>query len=104
LGREYAATSGDRLNYQSIGSGGGVRQVIAHTVDFGATDKPLKPEELARSGLVQFPAAIGGVVPVFNLPGIGPGQLRLTGPLLGEIFWDVLSAGTIRALPRSIRG
>jgi ABC-type phosphate transport system substrate-binding protein len=55
LGREYAATSGDRLNYQSIGSGGGVRQVIAHTVDFGATDKPLKPEELARSGLVQFP-------------------------------------------------
>lgn len=84
--REYAATSGDRLNYQSIGSGGGVRQVIAHTVDFGATDKPLKPEELARSGLVQFPAAIGGVVPVFNLPGIGPGQLRLTGPLLGEIF------------------
>lgn len=84
--REYAAASGDRLNYQSIGSGGGVRQVIAHTVDFGATDKPLKPEELARSGLVQFPAAIGGVVPVFNLPGIGPGQLRLTGPLLGEIF------------------
>lgn len=63
-----------------------MRQVIAHTVDFGATDKPLKPEELARSGLVQFPAAIGGVVPVFNLPGIGPGQLRLTGPLLGEIF------------------
>jgi ABC-type phosphate transport system substrate-binding protein len=53
---------------------------------------------------LQFPAAIGGVVPVFNLPGIGPGQLRLTGPLLGEIFWDVLSAGTIRALPRSIRG
>lgn len=84
--REYAATSGDQLNYQSIGSGGGVRQIIAHTVDFGATDKPLKPEELSRNGLVQFPAAIGGVVPVFNLPGIGSGQLRLTGPLLGEIF------------------
>ncbi|MBN9145592.1 MULTISPECIES: phosphate ABC transporter substrate-binding protein PstS [unclassified Novosphingobium] len=84
--REYAGASGDQLNYQSIGSGGGVRQIIAHTVDFGATDKPLKPEELNKAGLVQFPAAIGGVVPVFNLPGIGPGQLRLSGGLLGDIF------------------
>lgn len=84
--REYGSSSKDELNYQSIGSGGGVRQIIAHTVDFGATDKPLKPEELRRAGLVQFPAAIGGVVPVFNLPGIGPGQLRLNGNLLSAIF------------------
>ena len=84
--QQYKAATGDALNYQAIGSGGGIRQISAHTVDFGATDKPLKPDELAKAGLVQFPMVIGGVVPVVHVPGIAPGQLRLTGPLLGDIF------------------
>ncbi|MCR6685269.1 phosphate ABC transporter substrate-binding protein PstS [Pseudoxanthomonas sp.] len=83
---DYNAATGNKVNYQSIGSGGGIAQIKAGTVDFGSTDKPLPSEELAASGLGQFPSAIGGVVPVFNLQGIEPGQLRLTGPLLADIF------------------
>ena len=83
---DYNAATGNKVNYQSIGSGGGIAQIKAGTVDFGSTDKPLPSEELATSGLGQFPSAIGGVVPVFNLQGIEPGQLRLTGPLLADIF------------------
>jgi phosphate transport system substrate-binding protein len=82
----YRAKTGVGLNYQSIGSGAGIKQIQAKTVDFGATDAPLKPEDLTKHGLVQFPAIIGGVVPVVNLEGIAPGQLRLTGVLLAEIF------------------
>jgi phosphate transport system substrate-binding protein len=74
------------MNYQSIGSGGGIKQIEAKTVDFGATDKPLKPEELQAKGLVQFPTVIGGVVPVINLPGIQPGQIKLSGAVLADIF------------------
>ena len=83
---DYNAATGNKVNYQSIGSGGGIAQIKAGTVDFGSTDKPLPSDELAASGLGQLPSAIGGVVPVFNLQGIEPGQLRLTGPLLADIF------------------
>ena len=82
----YKEQSGVALNYQSIGSGGGIKQIQAGTVDFGASDKPLRAEELERHGLVQFPLIVGGVVPVVNLPGVGPGGLRLTGPVLARIY------------------
>lgn len=83
---DYAGQSGTKVNYQSIGSGGGISQVKAGTVDFGASDQPLDSAELAESGLAQFPIVIGGIVPVINLTGIEPGKLRLTGPLLADIF------------------
>ena len=82
----YNKATSNRLNYQSIGSGGGMKQIEAKTVDFGASDAPLKPEELDAKGLVQFPTVIGGIVPVFNLPGIEAGKLRLNGQVLGDIF------------------
>ncbi len=82
----YKASTGVGLNYQAIGSGGGIKQIKAKTVDFGASDKPLKPEELAASGLYQFPTVMGGVVPIVNLPGVQPGQLKLSGALLADIF------------------
>ncbi len=82
----YQKATGNRINYQSIGSSGGIRQIKARTVDFGASDAPLKPEDLARDGLVQFPTVIGGVVPVVNIPGVKPGQLKLNGPVLGDIY------------------
>jgi phosphate transport system substrate-binding protein len=80
------ADTGLTLNYQAIGSGGGIKQIKAKTVAFGASDKPLKPEELDADGLAQFPTVIGGVVPIVNLPDLQPGQLRLTGPVLADIF------------------
>lgn len=83
---DYAKGGGDRVNYQSIGSGGGIAQIKAGTVDFGASDKPLPPAELAQAGLGQFPLVIGGVVPVVNIAGVKPGQLRFTGPLLADIY------------------
>lgn len=82
----YKAQTGIALNYQSIGSGGGVKQIQAKTVDFGATDAPLKGEDLRKSGLVQFPTVMGGVVPVVNIQGIGAGQIKLTGQVLADIF------------------
>jgi phosphate transport system substrate-binding protein len=82
----YKKQTGVGMNYQSIGSGGGIAQIKAKTVDFGASDMPLKPEELQAAGLVQFPAIIGGVVPVVNLEGIAPGALRFTGPVLADIY------------------
>ena len=82
----YQKATGARVNYQSIGSGGGIKQIIARTVDFGASDMPLKPVDLEKDGLFQFPTVIGGVVPVVNLQGIKPGDLRLTGALLAEIY------------------
>ena len=83
----YKQKTGNGMNYQSIGSGAGIKQIQAKTVDFGATDAPLKGEELAKSGLVQFPAIIGGVVPVVNLEGIKPGEMKLTGPVLADIYF-----------------
>ncbi|HEX3097277.1 MAG TPA: phosphate ABC transporter substrate-binding protein PstS [Usitatibacter sp.] len=82
----YRKETGTGLNYQSIGSGGGIKQITAKTVDFGASDMPLKPEDLEKNGLVQFPTVIGGDVPVVNLKGIAPGQLRLSGEALAGIF------------------
>ena len=82
----YQKATGNKINYQSIGSGGGIKQITAKTVDFGASDMPLKPEELEKNGMQQFPTVIGGVVPVVNLPGVAPGQLKFTGALLADIF------------------
>jgi phosphate transport system substrate-binding protein len=82
----YSTQTGNKINYQSIGSGGGIAQIKAATVTFGASDKPLTPEELQAAGLAQFPVVIGGVVPVVNLEGIKAGQLKFTGPLLADIF------------------
>ncbi len=90
----YKAKTGTGMNYQSIGSGGGIKQIKAKTVDFGATDAPMKPEELDKAGLTQFPAVIGGVVPVVNIPGVSPGKLKLSSSVLADIFlgkitkWD----------------
>jgi len=82
----YRKATGNGLNYQSIGSGGGIKQIRSKTVDFGASDKPLKADELAKNGLIQFPAIMGGVVPVTNVPGVGPGELKLSGGMLADIF------------------
>ena len=82
----YKAKTGQGMNYQSIGSGGGIAQIKAKTVDFGASDMPLKPEELRSAGLMQFPAIVGGVVPIMNLDGIAAGALKLTGPVLADIY------------------
>ena len=82
----YNKATGARLNYQSVGSGAGLNQIRAKTVDFGASDMPLMDEQLAKDGLVQFPTVIGGVVPVVNITGIKPGQLKLTGEVLGDIY------------------
>ncbi len=82
----YNRETGVRINYQSIGSGGGIRQIKAKSVDFGASDAPLKAEDLEASGLIQFPMVVGGVVPVVNLPGVAPGALKLTPTLLADIF------------------
>jgi phosphate transport system substrate-binding protein len=88
----YKTTSGLNLNYQPIGSGGGIKQIEANTVDFGASDKPMKPEDLDKAGLYQFPTVVGGVVPVVNLPGVLPGQIKLTGELLGDIYLGVVKS------------
>jgi phosphate transport system substrate-binding protein len=83
---DFKRAGGDEINYQSVGSGAGIAQIKAATVDFGATDKPLTPEELQAAGLAQFPVVVGGIVPVVNVPGLRPGGLRLTGPVLAAIF------------------
>ena len=90
----YKAKTGIGMNYQSIGSGGGIKQITAKTVQFGATDKPLKPEQLDKEGLVQFPTVMGGVVPVIHVKGIKADQIKLTGEVLAKIYlgeitkWD----------------
>ena len=86
----YKAQTGNSLNYQAIGSGGGIKQIQAKTVDFGASDKPLKPEDLAKNGLMQFPMVMGGVVPVMNLQGFKPGQIKLSGTQLADIYRGVI--------------
>ena len=83
----YKKETGIGLNYQSIGSGGGIKQIKAKTVDFGASDMPLKAEVLEKDGLVQFPTVIGGVVPVINVKGLAPGQLKLSGQGWATSSW-----------------
>ncbi len=87
---EHRAETGVAINYQAIGSGGGIKQIKAKTVDFGATDKPLSQADLDAAGLFQFPTVIGGIVPIVNLPGVAAGQLKLSGALLADIY-----AGTV---------
>ena len=82
----YSKATGNKINYQSVGSGAGIKQIKAKTVDFGASDMPLKDEELAADGLIQFPTVTGGVVPVINVAGVKPGQLKLTGSVLADIY------------------
>jgi phosphate transport system substrate-binding protein len=88
---EYNKFTGVKINYQSVGSGAGMRQIEAKTVDFGASDAPLKDEELKAKNLVQFPTVIGGVIPVVNIQGVAPGQLKLTGQVLGDIYLGKIS-------------
>src|SRR5713101_5886648 len=88
----YKKQTGNGLNYQSIGSGAGIKQILAKTVTFGATDMPLKAEELEKSGLVQFPTVLGGVVPVINVDGIASGAITLDGPTLAKIFMGEVKA------------
>ncbi len=91
---DYNKATGVKINYQSVGSGAGIKQIEAKTVDFGASDMPLKDEDLKAKGLLQFPMVIGGVVPVINIKGVTPGQLKLNGKVLGDIYlgkitkWD----------------
>jgi phosphate transport system substrate-binding protein len=102
----YKKATGTGLNYQSIGSGGGIKQIKAKTVDFGASDMPLQAEELDKEGLMQFPAIMGGVVPVVNLEGVKPGQLKLTGPLIAAIYMGKVakwSAPEIAALNPGVK-
>lgn len=88
---DYQGATKGQVNYNSIGSSGGVKQIKANTVDFGASDKPLKPEELQEAGLIQFPTVIGGVVPIVNIEGIKPGQLVLSGEVLADIYLDKIT-------------
>lgn len=94
----YNKATGTRINYQSIGSGGGIKQITAKTVDFGASDMPLKPEVLEKDGFIQFPAVIGGVVPVVNIPGVTPGQMKLTGPLIADIYMGKVTSWDDKAI------
>lgn len=91
---DYGKVAGDRINYQSTGSGAGIAQIKARTIDFGASDQPLGSAELAAAGLMQFPVVIGGITPIVNLPGVRPGTLKFSGALLADVFggrvkrWD----------------
>jgi phosphate transport system substrate-binding protein len=94
----YKAKTGTAMNYQSIGSGGGLAQIKARTVDFGASDMPLKPDELQAAGLVQFPAILGGIVPIVNVEGVAPGALKLTGPVLADIYLGKIKTWNDKAI------
>lgn len=94
----YQKATGNKVNYQSIGSGGGIKQINAKTVDFGASDMPLKQEVLDKDGLVQFPTVIGGVVPVINVIGIKAGDLRLTGEIIADIYLGKITKWNDKAI------
>jgi len=96
----YMKETGNRINYQSIGSGGGIKQIKAKTVIFGASDKPLDVKELKESGLTQFPMVMGGVVPVINLPGTKPGEMKLSGSVLADIYLGKISNWNDAALAK----
>jgi phosphate transport system substrate-binding protein len=102
----YKAATGNGLNYQSVGSGAGIKQIKAKTVDFGASDMPLKADELDKEGLMQFPAIMGGVVAVVNVEGVTPGQLKMTGPVLADIYMGKITkwnAAPIAALNPGVK-
>ena len=88
---DYNKATGVKINYQSVGSGAGIKQIDSKTVDFGASDMPLKDDELAKKGQLQFPTVIGGVIPVINVKGIAAGQLKLNGQVLGDIYLGKIS-------------
>jgi phosphate transport system substrate-binding protein len=100
----YKAKSGNAVNYQSVGSGAGIKQIESNTVDFGASDKALEQEELKKNDLVQFPAVIGGIVPIINLPGIKNGELKLDGATLGGIFLGTIKTWNDPALVKANPG
>jgi phosphate transport system substrate-binding protein len=95
---DYNKATGVKINYQSVGSGAGIKQIDAKTVAFGASDMPLKDDELAKKNQIQFPTVIGGVIPVVNIKGIAPGQLRLNGQVLGDIFLGKITKWTDPAI------
>jgi len=95
---DYNKATGVKVNYQSVGSGAGIKQIDSKTVAFGASDMPLKDEDLARKGQMQFPTVIGGVVPVVNIKGIAPGQLKLNGQVLGDIYLGKITKWTDPAI------
>jgi phosphate transport system substrate-binding protein len=97
---DYSAITGTKVNYQSIGSGGGLAQIRAATVDFGASDAPMKPDELQKFGMGQFPLVIGGIVPVVNMDNIQPGQLHFTGTLLADIYLGKVKTWTDPAIAK----
>ncbi len=102
---DYNKSTGVKINYQSVGSGAGIKQIDSKTVAFGASDMPLKDDELAKKGQLQFPTVIGGVVPVINIKGIAPGQLKLNGQVLGDIYLGKITKWTdpaIKALNPSV--
>src|SRR6476646_8120556 len=94
----FKAKTDIAMNYQSIGSGAGIKQIESKTVDFGASDMPLKADELQKNGLAQFPAIIGGVVPVVHVEGVGAGQMKLTGPVLADIYLGKLKKWNDKAI------
>lgn len=97
---DYNKETGHRINYQSIGSGGGIAQMKANTVDFGSSDAPLKPEDLAASNLVQFPSVMGGIVPAYNVAGIGANELKLDGATLADIYLGKITKWNDPAIAR----
>jgi len=100
----YKKATGVGLNYQSIGSGGGIKQITARTVDFGASDMPMKPEDLAKNGLMQFPAVMGGVVPVYNVKAVGGGEITLTGRQLADIYLGKIKKWNEAAITANNKG
>ena len=100
----YAKQSGVQMSYQSIGSGGGIKQITAKTVDFGASDAPMTAEDLEKNSLMQFPTVMGGVVPVVNIPGVAPGKLHVTGSVLADIYLGKITKWNDKAIAELNRG
>ena len=100
----YKKSTGVGMNYQSIGSGGGIKQITSKTVDFGASDMPMKPEDLEKNGLLQFPAIMGGVVPVYNIKGVASGQITLTGQQIADIYLGKIAKWNDPAIAANNKG
>ncbi|MGA7817693.1 substrate-binding domain-containing protein, partial [Caballeronia sp.] len=94
----YQKSGGGKVNYQGIGSSGGIKQIVAKTVDFAGSDAPLKDDELEKQGLFQFPTVVGGVVPAINVPGVKAGEMTLSGEVLGDIYLGKIKKGNDPAI------